>query len=192
MLEVILIRPGSTDYDRQGRIQGTLEIPLSDEGRQEVARTCDELRERKFAALYSSPGQSAVETAETLAAALGVKVKRVEQLRNIDLGLWQGMMLEEVRLKHPRICRQWLENPLSVHPPEGESVAEAAQRVDAAVGRLLRKHKSGTIGIIVPEPLAGLAQAFLRHEDLTNLWKPCGGHCRWEAIVALQPAATTS
>ena len=46
MLSVILIRPGSTDYDEQGRIQGTLDVPLNEQGGVEVARVADELRER--------------------------------------------------------------------------------------------------------------------------------------------------
>jgi probable phosphoglycerate mutase len=190
MLEIILIRPGSTEYDRQGRIQGSLDIPLSDEGRSEAARTSKELQGRELETIYASPCQAASETGEILAADLSAKLKKIDQLRNLDLGLWQGLTLEEVRLKHPRVFRQWYDDPLSVSPPNGEPASDGIRRIEPALSKLLRKHKACTIGLILPEPLAGLARAFLTHEDLTNLWKPCDNHCRWESIAAVQPAST--
>ena len=45
MVQIVLIRPGSTDYDEQGRIQGTLDIPLSEQGTREVERVIEEIRQ---------------------------------------------------------------------------------------------------------------------------------------------------
>ena len=52
MLRIVLIRPGSTDYVDQGRIQGTLDIPLNETGSTEVARLIDELKSWGLEALY--------------------------------------------------------------------------------------------------------------------------------------------
>ena len=46
MLKILLIRPGVTDFDEQGRIKGTLDIPLSDEGTAQVAKMIDELSDK--------------------------------------------------------------------------------------------------------------------------------------------------
>ena len=44
MVRVLLIRPGATEYDQQGRVQGTLDVPLCEDGRQEVEKMVEELR----------------------------------------------------------------------------------------------------------------------------------------------------
>ena len=63
MVQIVLIRPGSTDYDEQGRIQGTLDIPLSEQGTDEVERVIEEIRKLGIEAIYCCPCQSACQTA---------------------------------------------------------------------------------------------------------------------------------
>lgn len=102
MIEIALIRPGATDYDAQGRIRGTLDLPLSDAGEAEVRRIVAELREPGLETIYASPDQAAWQTASSIAEALGARLKKLEQLRNLDHGLWQGMLVEEVSASNPR------------------------------------------------------------------------------------------
>src|SRR5215475_14486972 len=99
MVQLLLIRPGITEYDQQGRVQGTLNIPLCEDGRQEVDAMVDELRGKEIAAIYSGPSQSAEQTAESLGHALDLKVKTIEDLENLDHGLWQGMLVADVKAK---------------------------------------------------------------------------------------------
>ena len=60
MLKIILIRPGSTDFDEQGRITGTLDVPLNDCGNDQVARTIDELTDHEIQAIYTWRGKADV------------------------------------------------------------------------------------------------------------------------------------
>ena len=182
MVQVVLIRPGSTDYDVQGRIQGTLDIPLNDQGNQEVEQMIGELSDRPIEALYCSDCEPARQTAEKIGAALGARVKTLADMQNLDHGLWQGMLIDEVRLKQPKVYRQWQEQPDLICPPEGEMVSSARARVQAAMTRLLKKHKSGTIGVIVPQPLASLVRCFLGCGGLGNLWKAGTEGQGWEVI----------
>jgi len=182
MITVILIRPGSTDFDEQGRIQGTLDVPLNQQGTDEVARLAEDLRDNGLEAIYHSACRSALQTAEALAAALGIKAKRLDNMQNLDHGLWQGMRIEEVKRKHPKVYRQWQEEPRSVCPPEGETLEAAQARVQAAVRKILRKHREGVVGIVVPEPLARLVRWQLNHSDLGNLWTAGEEHGRYEVI----------
>ncbi len=77
MTQVVLIRPGATVYDEQNRVQGVLDIPLSDRGRAEVAQLAEALVETGvgtvLAALYCGPGESVVRTAEAVGKALGLR-----------------------------------------------------------------------------------------------------------------------
>jgi probable phosphoglycerate mutase len=186
MLTVILIRPGSTDFDEQGRIQGTLDVPLNEQGGAEVARLADDLRHTGLETIYHSACTSAQQTAELLATALAVKTKRVDNLQNLNHGLWQGMRVEEVKRKHPKVYRQWQEQPDSVCPPEGETLEAARTRVQGALRKLLRKHREGTMGLVVPEPLARLVRSQLNHSELGNLWTAGEEHGSFE-VIAIGP-----
>ena len=182
MLQIVLIRPGSTDYDQQERIQGALNVPLNEQGRSEVAEVIDQLIEKGIETVYAPPYQPAQETGKAIAEGLGVKLKKLDRMQNLNHGLWQGMLVKDVREKQPKVYRQWQEKPENVCPPEGEMLGQAEDRVRAAVSKLLKRHKEGVIGLVVPEPLASLVRRFLQRGELGNLWKVTNGHGHWEVL----------
>jgi phosphoserine phosphatase len=182
MLHIVLIRPGSTDYDVQERILGSLNIPLNEKGLAEAAETAKQLCNKGIEILFTPVSQPSLQTAEAIAKALEVKLKKLERLENHDQGLWQGMLVEDVRRKQPKVYRQWQEQPENVCPPEGEMLSEADERVRTAIVRLLKRRKEGVIGLVLPEPLLSLARRFLKHEALGDLWKAPNGHGRVEFI----------
>ena len=173
MLKVFIIRAGATEYDCQGRIQGTLDVPLSEDGRQEVERAADQLSEAEASvgALYAGPCRSAQQTAGILGERLQLKPKTLDKLRNLDQGLWQGMLIEEVRSKQPKVYRQWSERPDTVCPPEGETLRSARDRLEKALAKLVKKHKSGAIAVVLPDPLASVLRSMLNNDDVCGLWE---------------------
>ncbi len=187
MLRIVLIRPGATDYDCDQRIQGALDIPLNRQGLTEVAKAVDELSELRIETIYAAPGAAAAETAEVLAADLHARLKKLDRLQNFNLGLWQGLKIGDVRHKQPKVYRQWQEQPENVCPPEGEMIDQADERIAAVMTKLLRKHKKGVIGLVVPEPLATLVRRYFKKDELGDLWKALAGHGRWE-VIDLEPA----
>jgi probable phosphoglycerate mutase len=183
MLQLMLIRPGCTEYDQQGRVQGTLDIPLCEDGRQEVEAIVDQLSSHRITAIYSSPAQSALQTAAAVGDAHDIKVKTLDRLPNLDHGLWQGMLVSDVKAKQPKIYRQWQDQPETVCPPQGETISEAKQRVQAVIAKLLKKHKSdGVVALVVPEPLASVVRHVVRHDELGDLWRSCRESAKWELI----------
>ncbi|HET6882169.1 MAG TPA: histidine phosphatase family protein [Pirellulales bacterium] len=182
MVRIVLIRPGATEYVQQGRIQGALEVPLSEEGAHEAARLSNELAGVQIDALYASDSEHALQTAAAIAAALKVRLKPLDSLRNLDHGLWQGMLVEEVKRKQPKVYRQWQDQPESVCPPGGEMIGDAQERVRSALTKILKKHKDATVGLVVPEPLASLVRAWLEQTDVGNLWQAGAQHGTWQVI----------
>ena len=183
MLQIVLIRPGSTDYDVQERIQGSLDIPLNEQGAAEVVQTTELLRDKAIETIYATVSQPAMQTAEAIAKALHIKLKKLERLQSLNQGLWQGLLVEEVRRKQPRVYRQWQEQPENVCPPEGEMLSAADDRVRTVLVKLLKRHKEGVIGLVVPEPLLSLARRFITHEPLGDLWKAPNGHGRFDVLA---------
>lgn len=185
MFQILLIRPGCTEYDQQGRVQGTLDIPLCEDGRQEVEALIHELGAQPIAAIYASPCQSAQQTAKALGAAHDIKVKLLDTLANLDHGLWQGMLVEDVKTKQPKVYRQWLEQPETVCPPQGETIAAAKQRVQATLNKLLKKHRADeVVALVAPEPLASVVRHVLRKDELGDLWHSAEVASKWELIAA--------
>jgi probable phosphoglycerate mutase len=182
MVQIVLIRPGSTDYHEQGRILGTLDIPLNEQGTREVQRVIQEIQHLEISTIYCGPCQAAWQTAAAISEVLGAKLKRLDTLRNIDHGLWQGMLIEDVKRKQPKVYRQWQEQPEIICPPEGEMLNEARERVEAALAKILKKHKLGAIALVVPEPMASVVQACLSQCELGDLWGGGSACGRWEVI----------
>ncbi len=177
MTQVVLIRPGATVYDEQNRVQGVLDLPLSDRGLAEVACLAESLAGLDLAALYCGPSQSAVRTAECVGRALGLRPRRIDELRNLDQGLWQGLQIEEIRRRHLKVFRQWIDDPFTVQPPQGEDVEHALERVNAALRPLVRRHRVEAIGLVACEPIAQLIAAQLRRDLKVQLDEhvPTGG-----------------
>jgi phosphoserine phosphatase len=183
MLQILLVRPGATEFDRQGRIQGTLDIPLCEDGRQAVEALIAELRHQPIEAIYTSPSQSAEQTAAALGEAVDVRPKTLDKLRNLDHGLWQGLLIADVKTKQPKVYRQWQEQPESICPPQGETISAAKSRVQAALAKLIKKHKSDAlIAVVAPLPLACVMRHVLRHDELGDLWQCPNGADLWELI----------
>jgi len=192
MFQILLIRPGATEYDQQGRIQGTLDIPLCEDGRRQVEAMVDELKSQSIAAIYTSPNQSAEQTAEALGDALELKVKSIDKLQNLNHGLWQGMLVRDVKTKQPRVYRQWQEQPQNVCPPQGETISAAEERLQSAIAKLMKKHKNeGLIAVVVPEPLASVLCHLLRDDELADLWGSREETAPWE-VIEVAPEAVAS
>jgi broad specificity phosphatase PhoE len=177
MSEVILVRPGYTDFDEQCRIQGLLDLPLNERGQRYVEELVEQLGGQKIDVVLTDPGEPARTTAESIGDALGVPVKDIADLRNLDLGLWQGLQLDDVRRKYPKLIKQWHEHPETICPPQGEPVCEAMSRIAQALKRPLRKYKR--LVIVAADPLATLIAGMIRgtKPEFTGPMCSHAGHC---------------
>lgn len=159
----VLIRSGETDFDVEGRVQGTIDLPLTPRGRAEVDAAAEELRSVAIEVIYCSPAEPAFSTARVIGRALGLTVKPLRELDNMHFGLWQGMQLEEIRRKQPRVYKQWQESPSSVCPPEGETIDEVQARIQSALKKPIRR---GTpFAVVASEPIATLIGTILRGDE---------------------------
>ena len=170
---------------------GRLDIPLSELGAAQISQTAGELADMGIECIYSAPCSSATESAEAIAKSLGVKTRTMLALLNLDPGLWQGKLIDEVKSQSPKIYRRWQEQPETICPPDGEMINDAKDRLREAVTKLCRKKKDGVVGLVVPEPLASVLCAMLKQENIGDLWEAEGNCGIWESfeIQATDPLA---
>jgi probable phosphoglycerate mutase len=163
MSTVVLIRPGCTDYDEQSRLLGVLEMPMNKRGIEQVQESVRQIQQKGLQpeAIYASPADPAYSTAVAIAEALGnVKVKELDELRNVNQGLWQGLPESDVRKRYPKVFRVGREQPQSICPPEGETLADACQRMARVINKAIRKHD--VFAIVAVEPIATVIRCTLQ------------------------------
>ncbi len=163
MLNVLLVRPGSTTFDEEGRIKGELDIPLSPLGQQQSLAAVEQLKEMPVECLYVAPCESAQATGKILAKNCGWKSRTIECFRNVNHGLWQGKLVDEVRRLQPRLYKQFQENPSAYARPMVKcSVLPWPRRVDAGQAGAQasqwnhRDGDTGAVGLGGPLPSAGM------------------------------------
>src|SRR5207253_9095655 len=122
-----------------------------------------------------------------------LKVKVIDDLHNVDHGLWHGKLINEVKQTQPRVYRQGQEHADSICPPQGEPIAAGRERVRRALGRILKKHRSGELCLVVPDPLASVVDSELQHRELGDLWENECDDGEWSLYeVAAEPSAAVS
>ncbi len=166
MATVVLIRAGSTDYDDQHRLLGTLDMPINQRGLEEIRATAKLLAERgiRLEAIYTSPDDPACSTAHAIAdTQTSAKVREVDDLRNVNQGLWQGLPESDVRRRFPKLFRSAKDNSLSICPPEGETLSDACQRLTRVISKAIRRHS--VFAVVAPEPLATVIRCTLQHRQ---------------------------
>ncbi len=191
MVHVALIRPGCTKFDEEGRIKGSLDIPLSPHGEVQSKQLALDLHQvfqnqskpfPSLAMVYSGPCQSAQATAATIALQCDSKSKVLACMTNVDHGLWQGKLIEEVKRLQPKVYRQIQESADCFAPPGGETLDAALERVRSSVAKLVKKHRNELIAIVVPDPLASLVRSILSGKEIEDLWKVEQDGAAWEML----------
>jgi len=130
---IYLARHGETEWNRVGRWQGKTDIPLSDVGREQARALRDRVRGRGILRVYASDLGRARETADIVAAALGLTpVTLDERLRERGFGCFEGLTRAECQRHHPEAWARYLADRRST-PPDAEPQAQVVERMRAAL-----------------------------------------------------------
>jgi broad specificity phosphatase PhoE len=171
-IRVLFIRTGETEWESAGRIAGAADVPLSPQGAEAVRQVASQLGDVRLSAIYCGPDEASMATAEELARITGGKVRTVDDLAEVHLGLWEGVLAKELEDKCPRAYRQWLEDPTLVHVPEGEGLEEARQRLVETLAWALDKARwgNGAVGVVLRPVALGLISCALADVPTASLW----------------------
>jgi broad specificity phosphatase PhoE len=142
---VYLARHGQTAYNHEGRFQGQQAVPLDDTGRAQAAELAERAAGYAFSALWCSPLLRARETADVVAARIGLAPKEDARLMETDAGDWTNLTFAEVRAQTPELFDAFAAADPSFAFPGGESFAEQELRVSAALADVER----GTLPALV-------------------------------------------
>jgi broad specificity phosphatase PhoE len=145
---LLLVRHGQSTWNREHRIQGQLDPPLSAEGRSQARRVGRRLANHRFAGFYTSDLERAHETARLIGEATGLSPTTRAGLREIYLGEWEGLTTEELAQRFPEAWAKWTEEPSWDVVPGGEGAVPFEARVNAELDSILARHEHGNVLVV--------------------------------------------
>ena len=126
---LLLVRHGETDWNRQGRFQGQIDIPLNPNGHAQAAAAGDFLRRVRFNRAYTSSMARPRQTAEgILRHHPGVPLTSVSDLVEIGHGQWEGRLEQEIAADWGALLADWKRAPETVQMPDGETIHDVWDR----------------------------------------------------------------
>jgi broad specificity phosphatase PhoE len=110
-------------------------------------------------------------------------VTRKAQLNEVNLGLWQGLLLADLKRKHRRAFLTWMENPDSVEPPGGERLDRAYARLVAGLEDIIRANMRRKVMVVLGPYAYALLTCYLRDRELDRFWDIFGEAKMWEIFA---------
>jgi broad specificity phosphatase PhoE len=145
---LLLVRHGETDWNKAGKFQGQIDVPLNDNGREQSRRAAEFLKDVKLDFAIGSSMLRPKETAEIILKYHdGLQLELRDELREISHGLWEGKFESEIEQSYPGLLEEWKTSPETVQMPEGENLQQVWTRAIASWREIVQS-VSGT-GIVV-------------------------------------------
>ena len=134
MSALLVARHGETDDNREPiRVQGFRDTPLNDTGRAQAAELAERVASYGIRSLWSSDLVRASETAEIVARRVGLDVRLDPRLREANRGRWEGRLFIDIERQEPESYSAWLRAGEAFRFPDGESLREQLDRVQASL-----------------------------------------------------------
>ncbi|MBW4635123.1 MAG: histidine phosphatase family protein [Iphinoe sp. HA4291-MV1] len=128
-VRLLLVRHGETEWNRQTRFQGQIDVPLNDNGRQQSQKAAQFLKDVAIDFALTSPMLRPKETAEIiLEYHTNINLELQDGLREIGHGLWEGKLEKEIEQEFPTELHLWRTVPAQVQMPEGENLQQVWER----------------------------------------------------------------
>jgi 2,3-bisphosphoglycerate-dependent phosphoglycerate mutase len=148
MTELVLIRHGETDMNRELRFQGQVDVALNATGLEQARRLAARMTGEKADALYASDLRRAQQTAHPIGGQLALPAVAEAGLREQNFGRVDGMRVDDIKQQHPEAWEGWLRFEQDYCMPEGESTRQFHARVMESIYRLVALHPQQTVVIV--------------------------------------------
>ncbi len=143
-----LIRHGATPLTAEDRFSGAANVFLSDEGRAQAERLALRLADDDLAAIYASPLDRTMETANIIARPHNIIPIQRDGLREISHGHWEGMTRTDVEENFRDEYMSWESDPFTFAPAGGESGIIVLARALPIIREIVVNHKDRNIAVV--------------------------------------------
>ena len=156
-----LARHGQTAYNAEGRFQGHLPVPLDETGREQARELAEAAARMQLRSLWCSPLARARETADIVAARIGLRPQPDARFAETETGDWTGRSFAEIEAEDPDGFRRFQVSDPDFRYPGGESFAEQSERVQAGLRDVRSRHDALPALVVCHRGVIRLALAAL-------------------------------
>ncbi|MGL6168789.1 MAG: histidine phosphatase family protein [Fusobacteriaceae bacterium] len=152
MITISFVRHGQTQWNEEGRFQGSKNSDLTKVGIDQGKKLNESFKRKNinFTKVYSSPLDRAFQTAKIITGDNYV-IDTIEEFREINLGSMEGATYTEFEQQHPKEFFDFFNAPENYEPSKisGETFTELFNRVESGLKKLVDLHKSGDEILVV-------------------------------------------
>ncbi len=145
---VLLVRHGATTLSAEDRFAGSVDAPLSDDGRAQARALGKRLAAETLAAAYASPMSRTQVTARLIVEGRDVAPTPVDAFREIDHGEWEGMTRSDVKARFGEEYERWENDPFTFAPRGGETGLSVLSRALPAFLDIVGRHRRSTVLVV--------------------------------------------
>lgn len=146
MVRFVIVRHGFSQGNKEKRFSGQMNVPLDGVGFSQANSVSRYILENfKVDCVYSSDLSRAYDTVKPVADALGLEVTQCRELREVDVGDWQGMLIEDVKKAYPESFAFYKENPGLSRFDGGEGYVDVMQRGSLALKKIAEDNDGKTV-----------------------------------------------
>lgn len=179
---LVVVSAAQTSWRAQGRFAGDTDLPLNEQGHRQAVADAHALAELEPVLVYAAPEQATRQTADIVAHELNIKVKALNELREMDLGLWEGLTTDDFRDRFAKVYRQWRHEPMSIEPPEGEAVAHVAVRLCKGLAKIVKRAQGQTVVLALGQFAYAIVRCRLSDRCYERFWEYVDGEGGWSTI----------
>lgn len=169
MTTIILVRHGETDWNVEEIFRGRADVELNKAGIEQAELLAKYLEGVSVEAIYSSPLQRALKTAEIVAALHHMDAMPSQELIDFDYGEWQGLSHDIVKERYKALYAEWLNSPHLAKMPKGESLDDVSRRATSLVNQVIAKHQ-GTVVLVSHRVIHKVMICALLGLDNSHFW----------------------
>ncbi|HOB19521.1 MAG TPA: histidine phosphatase family protein [Candidatus Atribacteria bacterium] len=140
-MRIYITRHGESEWNVSKRIQGAQNTRLTDKGIRQARALASRLQTEGISRIIASDLDRAYDTAVIVGQTLGIVPDKSEALREICLGVWEGLTRDDVEKLYPGQLKFWYSDCF-FSPDSGESITEVRKRVSAFIGRLINTEEN--------------------------------------------------
>ena len=149
MTRILLTRHGQTLWNIEGRVQGSLDSPLTEKGILQTRSLAFRLRNEGIEHIYSSDSLRAISTAEEIRCELGLETLTTNPaLREFSFGEWEGRIWQDLREENPDVFKIWDLQPHLVTTPGGENMGFVMERAWNYLQQIIKLHAEETVCVV--------------------------------------------
>lgn len=167
MVKLYVARHGETDFNREGRYLGRMDVPLNSAGRRQAQQLAKKMEKVNIGVIYCSPLKRTLETAEFIKKDHGGEIIIDHNFIERSVGVYEGMTITEIKDKYYELYKKDITRIFDKAPPKGETINGVEERVFSSLNKIKDQDDTSSIMIVTHSFVAKVINKYF-NSDITN------------------------